>query len=116
MGVVDTSLGAVKLEVEALKLVRLAASFDRLSLVHLLQTGELSPHLSTLHFDSLDLSFEILELGASIVVLVSLGNSIFSQSAGLEVFLVQKTLGTGKFVVQVEVLLGPTGQKAQKFA
>lgn len=85
----------------------MVSSLDTSSLVHLLEAGELSPHLSPLHLDALDFSFEVLELSARIVVLISLLNGILSEAASLEVFLVQEALGAGELVIQVEVLLGP---------
>lgn len=76
-------------------------------LVHLLKTGQLAPHLGPLHFDTLDLTLKILELSSLVVVLVTLGHSLFSQASGLEILLIEHALRAGQLVIQVQVLLGP---------
>lgn len=48
-----------------------------------------------------------MELSTLVVVLVTLGNSFFSETSSLEVLLVKHALRAGKLVVQVQVLLGP---------
>ena len=109
LGVFDAGLSAAELEVKGLELVGLLSSLRRARLVHLLKTGELSPHLGALHLHALDLALQVLQLGPLVVVLVTLLHGVFSQASGFEVLLIQKTLGTGKFIVQVQVLLGSEG-------
>ena len=105
--VFDSGLCAGQLEVKRLELISLVCSLSSSLLVHLLQAGELTPHLSTLNLDAFNLTLEILELSALIVVLVSLSNSLFAQAASLEVFFVEQALGAGQFIIKVEILLGP---------
>lgn len=113
LGVFDASLSAAELKVKGLELVGLLGRLGGASLVHLLQTGELSPHLGALHLNALDLALQVLQLSPLIVVLVALLHSIFSQTTGFKVLFVQKTLGSGHFIVQVQVLLG-SGKKTNR--
>ena len=105
--VFDAGLSAGQLKVERLELVSLIGSLSGPLLVHLLQAGELTPHLSALNLHAFDLALEILELSALIVVLVTLGDSLLAQAASLEVLLVEQALGAGQLIVEVEILLGP---------
>ena len=107
LGVLDAGLGASKLEVKALKLVSLLGGLGGTSLIHLLQTGKLSPHLGSLDLDALDFSLEVLELSSGVVVLIALGDGFLTKAASFEVLLIEESLGAGKLVVEVKVLLGP---------
>ena len=51
LGVLDTGLSAVELEVKVLELVGLLTSFVGLALIEFLQTGDLSPQFCTLMFN-----------------------------------------------------------------
>ena len=104
----DAGLRARQLEVKALKLVGLASGLVGPALIHLLKTGELAPHLGPLHFDTFNLTLKILELSSLVVVLVTLGHSLFSQASSLEILLIEHALRAGQLVIQVQVLLGPT--------
>jgi hypothetical protein len=113
LGVVNAGLGAGKIEVETLKLLALVSSFSGAVLVHLLKASDLSPHLSALHFDRLDLALKIVEGGSGIGVRVSLLNSLVAETASLEVLLIKEAFRSGKLVIQIEVLLGPTRRQRQ---
>ena len=79
--------------------------------IHLLQTGEFTPHFSSLHLDTLDLTLKILKLGSLVIVLVSLGDCFLAETTSLEVLLIKHALGAGKLIIQVKVLLGPNNKK-----
>jgi hypothetical protein len=90
--VFNTRLGAVQFEIEVLELVILLGGFVGASLVHLLQTSQLTPHLSSLDFNALDLTLQVLELGPLVIILITLGHSLFSEAASLEVLLIEHAL------------------------
>lgn len=108
LGILDAGLRARELEVERLELVGLVGSLSGSLFVHLLQASKFTPHLSTLNFDALNLTLEVLELGTLVVVLVTLGDGLLAQAASLEVLLIEEALGAGKLVVKIKVLLSPT--------
>ena len=67
----------------------------------------LSEHLCPLHLDCFDFFIELALLGPLVGDLVTLCNSLFTETASLEVFLVQKALCSRRLIVQIEVKLGP---------
>ena len=105
--ILNASLGTGQLEVEGLEFISLVGSLSGSLLIHFLQTGKLTPHLSTLHLDAFNLALKVLKLGPLIIVLIALGNGFFAQTASLEVLFIEHTFGASELVVKVKILLSP---------
>lgn len=105
--VFNASLRARKFKVQRLEFICLVRGFTRSLLVHVLKTAKLAPHLGALYFYAFNFTFKILQLCALVVVLVSFGNSLFTDSSSFEVLLIKHSLGSCHLIVQVQVLLCP---------
>lgn len=76
--------------------------------------SNLSPHFSTLDLNSLYITFELLELGTEVSVLVSLGNTLVTETGSLEGLLIKHTSGTGSFFGKIDTLFGFVGEQELK--
>lgn len=73
--------------------------------------GDFSPHFSTLNLNGLYITFELLELGTEVSVLIPLGNTLVTETRSLEGFLIKHASGTGSFVSKIDTLFGFVGEQ-----
>lgn len=104
LGVLDARIGAANFLVEAALFVGLVVAFDSLGFVQLLEASNFAPHFGTLHLDALDFAFEVVLLLVEVCNLVSLRNSLITETASLKVFFVQNFLAAVSFLIQIHVL------------
>jgi len=92
--VVESGLGAGNLSIQVIHFVGLMASFVGLLIGNLLQSRNLSEHLSTLYLNGLDVGLNCIKCCVVMLDLVTLGHNFFLEAGCFIGFLVEGTSGT----------------------
>lgn len=107
LGVVDSEVHAGEIIVESLEAIGLLGCLPHSVLVEILQLLDLPPVVLSLQLEHLDLLVEICGLKSQLSVAVALLGVVLVQSEGLEMSVVEETLLSRKFLLQIVALLVP---------
>ena len=90
-----------------LLLVLLSVGLTSFLISQILKVGDFSPHFSTLNLNCLYITLKLLELSTEVSILITLGNTLVSETVSFEGLLIKHASSTGSFFSQVDSLLGP---------
>jgi hypothetical protein len=100
-------LCATNFGIEMLLLVLLSVGLTSFLISQILKVGDFSPHFSTLNLNCLNITLKLLELSTEVSILITLGNTLVSETVSFEGLLIKHASSTGSFFSQVDSLLGP---------
>lgn len=87
-------------------LIILLVSFSTFLIRESLKVSDFSPHLSSLNLDAFNVMFKLSELCTEVSALVTLDDTLVTESGRLKSLLIQHALGTLALFAQVNILLG----------